>query len=61
MCFSLASDTLYNEGQMYDQSTGVATVPLSGTYMFTVTIEHWQTQELRCYLMVDGINQVRNI
>jgi len=59
--FSLASDILYNKGQMYNPSTGVATVPLSGTYLFSVTIEHWHTQELRCYLRVDGINQVGNV
>jgi len=46
---------------MYNPDTGIATVPLSGTYLFSVTIEHWNTQELRCYLRVDGINQVGNI
>lgn len=59
MYFSLVSDTIYNEGQMYDLSTGVATVPVSGTYLFTLTIEHYQTHHIVCYILVDGSNQVR--
>jgi len=46
---------------MYDLSTGVATIPVSGTYLFTLTIEHWQTSQTVCYLLVDGSNQVRLI
>ncbi|XP_052807510.1 complement C1q-like protein 2 [Mya arenaria] len=52
------SQPIYNEGSMYDPQTGVATAPMDGTYIFTMTIEHWETQELRCYLMADGTNMV---
>ncbi|KAH3842717.1 hypothetical protein DPMN_116221 [Dreissena polymorpha] len=52
------SRTLYNANSMYNPDTGVVTIPLDGTYIFSVTIEHWQTQELRCYLLVNGANMI---
>ncbi|XP_052277851.1 uncharacterized protein LOC127876565 isoform X2 [Dreissena polymorpha] len=38
------SRTIYNADSMYNPNTGVATIPVEGTYIFSVTIEHWQTQ-----------------
>ncbi|KAH3842713.1 complement C1q and tumor necrosis factor-related protein 9-like isoform X1 [Dreissena polymorpha] len=50
--------TLYNANHMYNLNTGVVTIPVEGKYIFSVAIEHYQQQILRCYLLVNGENMI---
>jgi len=39
---------------MYDPKTGIAHIPLNGTYLFTLTVEHWHSRSTRCNIVLDG-------
>ncbi|XP_052759889.1 inner ear-specific collagen-like [Mya arenaria] len=49
---------LYNAGNMYNPITGIATIPTNGVYLFSFSIEEWETPELSCRLKVDGVQKV---
>ena len=43
-----------NEGDCYDDTTGVFTTTVPGTYVFTATMRHAKKDALPIYIMVDG-------
>ncbi|XP_060560618.1 caprin-2-like [Ruditapes philippinarum] len=45
---------MFNEGSAFDSSTGKFTVPVNGTYLFTVIFCVWSKQSLYIDITVDG-------
>ncbi|XP_060567288.1 complement C1q-like protein 4 [Ruditapes philippinarum] len=44
-----------NDGEAYDKSSGIFTVPATGTYLFAFQFEDWSnTDQQTAYLMVNG-------
>lgn len=41
--------------------TGIFTVPITGTYIISFTVEEWQNSEAVFRLLVDGVNTIDTI
>ncbi|KAK3590480.1 hypothetical protein CHS0354_015647 [Potamilus streckersoni] len=52
------SGTLINDGNGYDIHTGIFTVPVDGTYLFTFSIVRINANQLVAKLVVDGVGIV---
>ena len=52
-------DVIYSKGTGYNPSTGIFTAPTAGTYVFYVSVQSENKQEIRLDIVLNGSSKIR--